>query len=642
MNTPENVLLQTFGYTSFRQGQKELIDAILSGRDVCGIMPTGAGKSLCYQVPALLLPGVTLVISPLISLMRDQVLSLVAAGVSAAFLNSSLTEQQYATALSRARAGLYKIIYIAPERLGTASMDSLIRELEISMVAVDEAHCISKWGQDFRPSYLEIPAFINKLPRRPVVTAFTATATSHVREDIRRALELTTPLIKVTGFDRPNLFFTVKQPRDKYAALSNYLQDNDNCGIVYCATRKEVDKVTASLLSDGYSAAAYHAGLSDAARTNAQDDFIHDRVQIIVATNAFGMGIDKSNVRFVIHYNMPQNVEAYYQEAGRAGRDGLPADCILFFARRDIVIAAFLITQSENPEEVRRNRRLLNKMVQLCEGKECLRNYLLNYFGEATEEDCGNCGNCIADEILEEEPVHSHIDIKKATISDSVTGAKTQGFLHKLRSAKTHSKKRSSKEKVPAFTFSSTLFAKLKALRLEIANEQKVPAFVIFSDATLVDMCQKHPLTPEEFLKISGVGQVKLERFGERFLAVLADEERSTDAPVQPPELTTELLFSEIIFEDKPIQITKVSENINAVLLKYNAKKASAVALNKLLLKHNYLEDSTGIKLPTAEGSAAGIATTRRKSSYGEYEQCLFDENAQKLCAALYVKENPL
>ncbi|MDR0843127.1 MAG: ATP-dependent DNA helicase, partial [Acidobacteriota bacterium] len=343
--TPTEILKQHFGYDEFREGQAEIIDALLSGRDALGVMPTGAGKSVCYQIPALALPGVTLVVSPLISLMRDQVQALVANGITAAFINSSLADTQWSRAMANARAGQYKIIYIAPERLLAPSMLELAQSLQISLVAVDEAHCISQWGQDFRPSYLDIPRFVEKLPTRPVLAAFTATATPRVREDILATLRLQNPLAAVTGFDRPNLYFEVKQPKDKYAALVQYLRKNDGNGIVYCSTRKEVEGVTERLQADGHSAARYHAGLPDRERSKSQDDFLYDHVRVIVATNAFGMGIDKSNVRFVIHYNMPQNVESYYQEAGRAGRDGLPSDCILFYARKDINTALFLINQ---------------------------------------------------------------------------------------------------------------------------------------------------------------------------------------------------------------------------------------------------------------------------------------------------------
>ncbi len=330
---PEEVLRRYFGYAQFRPGQRELIDAQLSGRDVFGIMPTGGGKSICYQVPAMLLPGITLVISPLISLMKDQVMALKDAGIPAAFLNSSLTPAQITRVYENLRRCRYRIVYIAPERLLTERFLELARELDISLLAVDEAHCISQWGQDFRPSYLKIPEFLERLPVRPVVAAFTATATEEVRQDVERILGLREPLELVTGFDRPNLYFGVLRPKDKMASLLSLLSKREGkSGIVYCATRRETEEVCQALRDRGFSAACYHAGLADDARRQAQDDFVFDRCQIMVATNAFGMGIDKSNVSFVIHYNMPKSLEAYYQEAGRAGRDGEKADCILLFA----------------------------------------------------------------------------------------------------------------------------------------------------------------------------------------------------------------------------------------------------------------------------------------------------------------------
>ena len=599
---PLSILSGTFGYDSFRTGQSELIDAILKGQDVCGIMPTGAGKSLCFQVPAMLLQGITLVVSPLISLMRDQVLALVANGVPAAFINSSLTDSQIAKAMFNARSGLYKIIYIAPERLLTPSVRALAAYQDISMIAVDEAHCISQWGQDFRPAYLDIVEFLANLPQRPVVGAFTATATPRVCNDIVRILTLRSPLTLTTGFDRPNLFFDVRFPKDKYAALEAYLRENDTSGIVYCSTRKEVDRVTENLIEDGYNAAAYHAGLSAESRIAAQDGFLHDKIKVIVATNAFGMGIDKSNVRFVIHYNMPQNVEAYYQEAGRAGRDGLPADCLLFFARKDINTAVYLITQSDNYEEVRRNRRLLDKMEQYCTTKSCLRNYMLEYFGEKTGNKCENCGNCSS--------------------KTSVTGD-------------VHNIQKISRNSMQKYAFSSQLFEKLKALRLEISKQEKMPAFTIFSDATLVDMCQKHPTTPDELLDVSGIGQIKLQRYGERFLDVLRKEEKGEKNKISIMTLTPQLLMQEVFTEDVLLPISRVADNINAILLKYGKAKTSGMALNKLLLENSYLDDTTGTKLPTPLGTTAGIATVHRESSRGAYEQCLFNAKAQRLCISL-------
>ena len=333
-----------FGYDTFRLGQEEIIDQILSGRDVLAVMPTGAGKSLCYQLPALLMPGITVVVSPLISLMMDQVKALNEAGVHAAYINSSLTETQITKALELAASGRYKIIYVAPERLETPRFLDFACHTEISMVTVDEAHCISQWGQDFRPSYVRILSFIRQLPVRPVISAFTATATERVREDILASLELVHPFETVTGFDRPNLYFEVQKARDKKERIHNYVEKHrEESGIIYCATRKGVDELYLCLENAGFQAGRYHAGMSADARKKSQEDFIYDRIKVMIATNAFGMGIDKSNVRYVLHYNMPQSMENYYQEAGRAGRDGEPAECILYYSAQDTVINRMLL-----------------------------------------------------------------------------------------------------------------------------------------------------------------------------------------------------------------------------------------------------------------------------------------------------------
>lgn len=401
------VLKEVFGYTSFREGQEALVESTLQGRDVLGIMPTGAGKSLCYQIPALLFEGISIVISPLISLMKDQVTALNQLGVHAAYINSSLTEVQYRKAMENAGKGQYKIIYVAPERLMTESFLSLVSSVDISMVAVDEAHCISQWGQDFRPSYLKIVDFINMLPKRPVIAAYTATATKVVKEDIVCILGLEDPLAAVTGYDRKNLYFSVKKPKNKMAELLSYLRKNgDKSGVIYCNTRKNVEEVYETLLKEGYPAAKYHAGLSDAARKQNQDDFIYDSRPIMVATNAFGMGIDKSNVRFVIHFNMPKDIESYYQEAGRAGRDGEPGECILLYSGQDVKINEFLVSQQtgnaeldyEERELVReRDNERLRKMTFYCFTNECLRDYILRYFGEYGGNYCGNCENCLTE-----------------------------------------------------------------------------------------------------------------------------------------------------------------------------------------------------------------------------------------------------
>ena len=399
------VLKQVFGYDSFRQGQEELIDSILEGRDTLGIMPTGAGKSLVYQVPALMLEGITLVISPLISLMKDQVEGLNQAGIHAAYLNSSLTARQYYKALEFARMGRYPIIYVAPERLLTDSFLDFALHTKISMVAVDEAHCVSQWGQDFRPSYLKIVDFINRLPKRPVVGAFTATATKDVRDDMIDILQLQKPVVVTTGFNRENLYFGVEAPKDRYGAVRNYLETHPgDSGIIYCLTRKQVEEVCERLRADGFSVTRYHAGLSDDERRRNQEDFLYDRAQILVGSNAFGMGIDKSNVRFVLHYGMPKNLESYYQEAGRAGRDGEPAECILYYSGQDVITNQFFIENNQDNQELdpmtrmlvqERDRERLRKMTFYCYTRECLRDYILRYFGEYGSNYCGNCQNCL-------------------------------------------------------------------------------------------------------------------------------------------------------------------------------------------------------------------------------------------------------
>lgn len=401
------VLKKVFGYDTFREGQERIIDAILHGKDVLGIMPTGAGKSICYQIPALMLQGITIVVSPLISLMIDQVKALNEAGIHAAYINSALTENQISKALYNAMCGQYKIIYVAPERLETDRFLEFVMNADIAMITVDEAHCISQWGQDFRPSYLKIVNLIKRFPVRPVVSAFTATATQTVKDDIMCILGLENPEVLVTGFDRANLYFEVRKTKQKDAEILDYIANHKGeSGIIYCATRKNVDNVYLMLKKNGIAATRYHAGLNNEDRKSNQEDFIYDRASIIVATNAFGMGIDKSNVRYVLHYNMPQCIENYYQEAGRAGRDGEPAECILFYSPQDMMINEFLIeNKGQNSEFTREELELikendirrLNKMRFYCSTKECLREYMLNYFGEYTRrQDCGNCGNCTA------------------------------------------------------------------------------------------------------------------------------------------------------------------------------------------------------------------------------------------------------
>ena len=591
------VLKRYFGYSSFRNGQEELVDALLSGRDVLGIMPTGAGKSLCYQIPAIMMSGITLVISPLISLMKDQVNALVQQGVSAAYLNRSLTDAQYNKALENAKLGKYKIIYVAPERLESSSFLRFAMNADISLIAVDEAHCVSQWGQDFRPSYLYINAFISRLDRRPVIGAFTATATEEVKNDIIRLLNLNTPTVITTGFDRPNLFFSVLRPNKKSAELLKLIRERKNqSGIIYCSTRKKVEEVCETLNKSGISATRYHAGLEDEERVKNQDDFVYDRKTVMVATNAFGMGIDKSDVRYVIHYNMPKNIESYYQEAGRAGRDGEDADCILMYSKADVSTCKYFIENNNDndglsPEQKeffrQREEERLKQMVFYCTTSDCLRGYMLKYFGDEHKESCGKCSNCltefeVVDVTVEAQKILSCIirtgqnygvkmitDVLRGIPSDRLIRARLnrqstfgimkdakvteikyiiekleeQGYIIsvgagkpvlrvtemsypvlrgnasvKIRKAR---QLKSKAQKADIHAVDPELFEALKDIRMSFAKKKGVPAFVIFSDATLAEMCRVMPTTEAEFLSVSGVGANKLEKYGDAFLRVI-------------------------------------------------------------------------------------------------------------------------
>lgn len=493
-----------FGYDSLRPGQQELMEGILQEKDVLGIMPTGAGKSLCYQVPALMLTGITLVISPLISLMSDQVKSLNQAGVHAAYINSSLTENQIRTALSYAANGKYKIIYVAPERLNTMRFLEFACYADISMVTVDEAHCISQWGQDFRPSYLEIAGFLAKLPKRPIVSAFTATATERVKQDITGSLHLQNPVTVVTGFDRPNLFFRVvnrKGGKETDNSILNYVKRHeDESGIIYCATKKNVDSVYALLLQYGIAAGHYHAGLSLEERKKNQDDFTYDRIRVMVATNAFGMGIDKSNVRYVLHYNMPQSLEYYYQEAGRAGRDGEEAECVLFYSKQDIMINKRLLQykrtegMESDPNVYQNDQRKLQQMIGYCETDQCLRQYILSYFGDNNPCICDKCSNCV---VVEDETEENYIQSGKA--------------------------KKKAMQIADLTPQGQKLFEQLRKCRTELASQKSVPPYIICSDKTLKDMCAKCPTDDTAMAAVYGMGAQKIKSYSIYFTKIIAD-----------------------------------------------------------------------------------------------------------------------
>lgn len=593
-----DILKEYFGHKAFRGGQEEVVNALMNGRDAVGIMPTGAGKSVCYQVPALMMQGMTVVISPLISLMKDQVSSLLQSGIKAAFINSSLNAEETRQVYRRAYSGDIKILYVTPERLLTEGFLNLSKQGGISMITVDEAHCISQWGQDFRPSYLKIADYIAALPKRPVVSAFTATATVRVKRDIIRLLELNDPIEVTRGFDRKNLSFSVLRPKNKYSSLVGILnKDKERCAVIYCLTRKTTDEVCMKLNADGFTAARYHAGLSDEERRRSQEDFIYDRKNIMVATNAFGMGIDKSNVGLVVHYNMPKDLESYYQEAGRAGRDGSEAECILLYSGSDVRMNRFLIENSNddiNPEltdemraEIRKKDiERLNKMNAYCSTADCLRQFILKYFGDTAPDYCGNCSNCLTnfenvDITIDAQKVvscvyrmkrmgksfgkdllakvlrgsedkrviqhgfndlstygimrgdskehtsqvidfliqHDYISqsgeyslIDTTEFSSDIVRNKKQLFMKTAK--QTHEKL---KTVSALYDIDYNLFASLKMLRSEIAKQERVPAYIVFSDAALRDMCRKMPTNAQEFIEVSGVGRLKADKYGDEF-----------------------------------------------------------------------------------------------------------------------------
>ena len=597
---PQDILKQYFGYDSFRPKQKEVIDATCRGEDVMAIMPTGAGKSICFQIPALLFPHGTIIISPLISLMKDQVEALLEQGIPASYVNSTIPYDESIERLRNLYRGRIKLLYMAPEKLEPSYFTQCLAQVPLSMVVIDEAHCVSQWGHDFRPSYCAIKDWIAALPERPVVGAFTATATEKVKEDMMNLLGLEKERIFIGGFDRPNLYFrVVRMNRKLDFALSYVQQHREDSGIIYAATRKEVDRVYEELTRRGIRAGRYHAGLNDDMRRTMQDAFTYDRLQVIVATNAFGMGIDKSNVRYVIHYQMPKNIESYYQEAGRAGRDGAPGECILLFSRQDIMIQKFLIEQSvHDPQQQAVEFRLLNAMVRYCEGNHCLRHYILTYFGEHPSwQRCEKCGNCDQETVEEDmtEQVRSIClcvdelkgrfgmtmvcDILKGSqnakvrrygfehnsafgmlgdftlseVRDMVRQCIDDGYLDQSdgkypvvsltadgRQALSGSRrivqqkvvaadpvpelpKRQQKRRAGAIDEDALrpLFDTLRAVRLELAKDEHIPPFVIFSDATLWDMAALKPDSLEAMSDIKGVGSFKLHKYGRQFVGAI-------------------------------------------------------------------------------------------------------------------------
>ncbi|KIL39704.1 ATP-dependent DNA helicase RecQ [Gordoniibacillus kamchatkensis] len=580
----QKLLKQYYGYTSFRPGQEHIIRSLLEGRDTLGIMPTGGGKSICYQIPALLMKGLTLVVSPLISLMKDQVDALGTLGIPAASINSTLTGSEVGRVLREAESGRLRLLYVAPERLESDWFRERVRELNIPFVAVDEAHCVSQWGHDFRPSYTAISPFLRSLPKRPLVAAFTATATPEVKRDIADLLELEQPEIVITGFARDNLALHILRGENKRDYITRYVQAHSHQpGIVYAATRREVEEVYEMLRKKGVAAGKYHAGMADAERAAAQEAFLYDDVRVMVATNAFGMGIDKSNVRYVIHHNMPKNMEAYYQEAGRAGRDGEPGECILLFGAQDILTQKFFIEQSNlSPERKSNEYKKLQAMVDFCYTPKCLRSAILQYFGDTQEDEpCGMCSSCkddreTVDITVEAQKIFSCIkrmrerfgismvasvlkgsgakkvleyrfnelptygimrNFTEKDISDLINVLVAEGYLGlsegqyptlklqegalEVLQGRVTVYQKIARKPAAAAAGDDGLFERLRQLRKELAQRDKVPPYIVFSDSTLREMSELRPITAAELLNVKGVGEAKFRSYGAAFLDVL-------------------------------------------------------------------------------------------------------------------------
>ncbi|WP_367183448.1 DNA helicase RecQ [Sporosarcina sp.] len=581
VRNPLDILDQYFGYSAFREGQQRVIDQVLNGEDTLCVMPTGGGKSVCYQVPALAMEGTVLVISPLISLMKDQVDALHQLGIPAAYINSTLSSEEYFGTMDNAKEGMYKLLYVAPERLESESFLNQLQKMNIPLIAIDEAHCISQWGHDFRPSYRNIHRILDYLNSRPIILALTATATPAVQEDICQQLQVPPESRVVTGFERSNLVFSVVKGQNRDQFVKDYTQKNKNeSGIIYAATRKAVEQVYTTLQKNGIAAAKYHAGLSDQERQMQQDRFIMEEARVMVATNAFGMGIDKSNIRYVIHYQMPKNMESYYQEAGRAGRDGLDSDCYLLFSSQDVQTQRFLIEQSPDPARISNEIKKMQVMVDYCHTEGCLQKHIITYFGEDDAADCKRCANCTDtreqfDVTVDTQKVLSCVirmgqRFGKTMVAQVLTGSKNKKLMEfNFEELSTYGlmKERKAKDVADFIEFlisenylqvesgplpiifvteegkdvllgkvkvwrkgemvttviakDDPLFNELRSLRLKLAQEAGVPPFVIFSDKTLRDMVAKMPATDEDLLTVQGVGQTKLERYGDVFLEVI-------------------------------------------------------------------------------------------------------------------------